>query len=291
MERIIVGIDAESASELAIEWVIRRARHTTLAVTLVTAIDSLVDDPPTARDRQLALAERIRLVHPGLDIKTELADASIHRALEERSKDADLLVIGSHRTRPIRSLLAGEVSSLIASRAHCPTVIVPDDWTPCDGAIVVGLGMDDTSEPAMLFGVREAQRRSSILKLVHASLEGDSAAHREILDAAGRRLRAGHPHARILEQLVNGRATDALLAESDSAELVVIGTHHHEPAVGLILGSASSHLLRRSRVPVCIVPDTGDRLVEDPAGVEHNWAAGIGDADVRVLDPLGLGRL
>jgi nucleotide-binding universal stress UspA family protein len=291
MERIIIGIDAEQASEVAIEWVIRRARFTEVTVTLVTAFDSLIDDPMITRERQLALAARIRSAHPGLDVGIELAQASIHRALEERSQDADLLVIGSHRTRPIRSLLAGEVSSLIASRAHCPTVIVPDDWTPQDGHIVVGVGMDATSQPAMLFGVREAQRRSTVLKLVHASLEGDTLAHQKILGAAARRLRAGHPHARILEQLVHGRATDALVADSGSAELVVIGTHHREPLIGLILGSVSSHLLRRSPVPVCIVPDTGARLVKDEVGVEHNWAAGIGDADARVLDPLGLGRI
>ncbi|MCU1418192.1 MAG: hypothetical protein JWP32_2366, partial [Schumannella sp.] len=42
-----------------------------------------------------------------------------------------------------------------------------------------------------------------------------------------------------------------------------------------------------------IVPDMGARLEDDDAqeGAEHNWAAGIGDADARVLDPLGLGSV
>jgi hypothetical protein len=82
-----------------------------------------------------------------------------------------------------------------------------------------------------------------------------------------------------------------MLADSESAELIVIGTHHREPALGLLLGSTGGHLLRRSGVPVCIVPDMGARLLDDVAGVEHNWAAGIGDADARVLDPLGLGSI
>lgn len=308
MERIVIGIDAEPASSLAIDWVIRRAHHTAVDVTLVTAFDSLVDDPMAARERQIALAERIRTAHPEVQVEIELANASIHRALEERSEGADLLVIGSHRTRPIRSMLAGAVPSLIAAQSHCPTVIVPDDWTPREGDIVVGVSADDTSDPALIFGAHEARRRSAILRLVHAwqitpgaamassaliapPVDGELEAHREILHAAGRRLRAGLPHARIAEHLVQDRIADALLASSEAAELIVIGTHHHEPVVGLVLGSTGGHLLRRSQVPVCIVPDMGARLLDESVGFEHNWAAGIGDSDARVLDPLGLGSV
>jgi nucleotide-binding universal stress UspA family protein len=289
MEHIVIGIDAEPASTLAIDWVIRRAHDLPVDVTLVTAFDTLVDDPMAARERQLALADRIRSAHPAVQVEIELANASIHRALEERSEGADLLVIGSHRTRPVRSMLAGAVPSRIAAQSHCPTVIVPDDWTPHDGEIVVGLDADDTSDPALIFGAQEAHRRSSNLRLVHAwqvtpgatmasvaliapPVDGERDAHREILDAAGRRLQAGHPHARVAEHLVQGPIADALLADVDSAELIVIGTHHYEPAIGLVLGSTGGHLLRRSQVPVCIVPDMGARLVETVGS----------DADARV---------
>ena len=304
MEHIVIGVDA--ASSLAIDWVIRRAHHAPVDVTLVTAFDSLIDDPMAVRQRQLALADRIRDAHPEVQVEIELANASIHRALEERSETADLLVIGSHRTRPIRSALAGGVPSLIAAKSHCPTVIVPEDWTPRDGEVIVGVSADDTSDPALIFGLREAARRAAILRLVHAwqvtpgatmastallapPSEGEREAHRQILDTAGRRLRVGHRHARITEHLVNDRVADALLAHTEAAELIVIGTHHHEPAVGLLLGSTGGHLLRRSQIPICIVPDTGARLDDVGGGAEHNWAAGIGEADARVLDPLGFG--
>ncbi len=282
MERIVVGIDAEPASSLAVDWVIRRARHAPVAVTLVTAFDSLADDPMVVRDRLISLADRIRTADPEGQVDIELANASIHRALEERSESANLLVIGSHRTRPIRSALAGAVPSLIAAQAHCPTVIVPDDWKPQDGEIVVGVGTDATSDPALIFGALEAQRRSSALRLVHAwhiapgtaiaagallapPIEGEHEAHREVLHSAGLRLRAGYPDARIAEHLVQDRTADGLLAESRKAELIVIGTHHHEPAAGLLLGATGAQLLRRSQVPVCIVPDLGARLDDERA--------------------------
>ena len=43
----------------------------------------------------------------------------------------------------------------------------------------------------------------------------------------------------------------------------------------------AGHLLRRSRVPVCIVPDMGARLVDETVGAGHNRAGGSGDADAR----------
>lgn len=272
MEHIIVGIDAEPPSELAVGWVIRRAADTRMRVTLVTAFDALIDDPMVARERLLMLADRITAVDPGLHVDIELADASIHQALEVRSRYADLIVIGSHSTRPVRSLLAGGLPARVAARAHCPVVIVPDDWDPRSGPILVGVSEDDTSEPALRFGAHESQRRAVELELVHAWLPDSPAAdvavamlvaaskpdvrgfHRELLTAAADRLRREFPRARIVEHLAQDRTADALAERSKSAELVIIGTHHHGPEAGWLLGSIAGHLLRDSMAPVCVVP-------------------------------------
>ena len=298
MERIIIGIDAEPASALAVEWVARRPGAAPSEITLVTAFDSFVDDPIAARDRQLAFADRLREALPSTRVEIELANASIPRALEERSRAADLLVIGSHRTRPVRSILSGGAPSFIAAQSHCPTVIVPDDWAARDGAIVVGVGLDDTSDPAVEFGVREAARTSSDLRLVHAwrgdgagggsSSERDS--HRDRVAAVGARLRAHHPSIDISEHLVDGRIADALLAEDHAAQLIVIGTHHHgEPAISLFLGSTGGHLLMRSTIPVCIVPDSGDRVDEHPsADVELVDAAERAFLAADDIDPIDI---
>lgn len=43
MERIVVGIDTEAASQVAVDWVIRRAQREPASVRLVKAFDMLID--------------------------------------------------------------------------------------------------------------------------------------------------------------------------------------------------------------------------------------------------------
>jgi nucleotide-binding universal stress UspA family protein len=296
MEHIIVGIDAESPSEQAVGWVIRRSRDTAMRVTLVTAFDSLIDDPMAARARLIGLADRITSVDPSVVVDIELANASIHRALEERSWYADLMVIGSHRTRPIRSMLSGGLPARVAARAHCPIVIVPEDWKPLGGPIVVGIAEDSSSEPALGFAAREAERQSVELDLVHAWLPDSPtrnvavallvaatapdvrAFHHELLSASAELLRGAYPRVEIVEHLDQDRTADALAERSKTAQLVVIGTHHHGPEAGLLLGSIAGHLLRESSSVICIVPTVEVRSAsEEPAQVPIA-AAGVGAA-------------
>ncbi len=276
MERIIIGVDTRHESQPAIDWAIRRADRTRLGVTLVTAFDSLIDDPAKARQRLIALAERITAAGTVASVEIELANASIHQALEDRSRQADLVVIGSHRTRPVRSLLAGGLPTRVSAHAHCPVVLVNDDWIPRDGSVVVGLGSDETSEPALRFAAEEALRRSTSLELVHAwqITPGEAmasaalivapdgfirGAHRAQLDDASRALRREFPNLPIVDILAQVPTADALIEASASAELVVIGTHHHEAEIGLLVGSVGGRLLRRLRVPVCVVPGRSPR--------------------------------
>ena len=55
--------------------------------------------------------------------RTVVCDAAAH-ALVTRSKDADLVVVGSHGLGRIAASLLGSVSSQVAQHARCPVVIV-----------------------------------------------------------------------------------------------------------------------------------------------------------------------
>ena len=267
MYRITVGVDAEAASSAAVDWVLHWHRARTARITLVTAFDYLVDDveeDAAALERE---AWRLRTALPEAVVETALADGGIGRVLDRRSREADLLVVGSHRTRHARSVLAGRLSLRVAQHASCPVVIVPDDWRPRHGSIAAGVGDDPASEAAVAFAAAEADALGIPLHLLHAwspvapaaevpALAVDPlaerAAHAERLVSVARdaRRRCGA----VREHLHEGAAGLALTALAADAALVVVGTHRSGPIGELLLGSTAATLVRDSRTPVCVVP-------------------------------------
>lgn len=267
MYRITVGVDASAAASTAVEWVIswHRARHAQIA--LVTAFDYLVEEV----DEDVAVLERaawrIREALPDAVVETAMADGSVPGVLQRRSLEADLLVIGSHRTHHVRSVLTGRLPLRIAEHAACPVVVVPDDWQRRTGSVVVGLGDDDTSDAAIAFAAAEAADLGVELRVLHAwslpssssevpSLLTDPAelrtAHGDRLADAARQARGRCPDVR--EHLHEGAAGGALVALAADASLAVVGTHRTGPIGELLVGSTAASLIRDSRTPVCVVP-------------------------------------
>lgn len=270
MERIVIGIDTEAASQVAVDWVIRRAQREPAAIRLVKAFDMLIDAPLRDAEMLARTKARIEEAAPGAEVETKLIDGSIMEALVGQSSSADLVVLGYHRRHPLLSALSGALPVRFAARSHCATVVVPEDWEPRDGAIVLGIGDDEVAETATEFAVREAQHPRRPLELVHAwqlptpswdaigaliaSADDLHDAHRDILGGVTDRLRQTHPALEIRESLAQGPTALALLDAAQDAELVVLGTHRRGLASGLILGSTAIDLLPQSRIPVCIVP-------------------------------------
>lgn len=267
MYRITVGVDDSPAASVAVEWVINwhRARHA--QITLVTAFDYLVEEV----DEDVAVLERaawrIREALPDAVVETAMADGSVPGVLERSSRVADLLVVGSHRTRHVRSVLTGRLPLRIAEHAACPVVVVPDDWQKRTGSVVVGLGDDDTSDAAIAFAAAEAADLGVELRILHAWSPPAStadvpldpvdpvelrAAHGERLAEVAGRARGRCPEVR--EHLHEGAAGGALVALAADAALAVVGTHRTGPIGELLVGSTAASLIRDSRTPVCVVP-------------------------------------
>jgi nucleotide-binding universal stress UspA family protein len=267
MYRITVGVDASSAASTAVDWVIGWHRSARAGITLVTAFDYLVDEI----DEDAALLERaaarIRAALPDARVATAMADGSVPGVLERRSRETDVLVVGSHRSRHVRSVLTGRLPLRIAEHAACPVVIVPDDWQPRPGAIVVGVGDDASSDGAIRFAAAEAAELGVELEVLHAwsrpasaaevpSLVTDAeelhAAHGARLAEAARRARETVPEVR--QRLHEGSAGLAMVALASDAALAVVGTHRSGPIGELLVGSTAASLIRESRTPVCVVP-------------------------------------
>lgn len=268
-ERVLVGIDDEAASQVAVDWVIDRAQHREVRVTVMTAFDLMISDPTEEEARLAMTADRIRAAVPGMEVETAFVERSIVEGLIDWSDSHDLLVIGAHAHHPVRSALAGSLPFRVASRSHCRAVVVPDDWKPSTGLVVVGVGDDETADRALLVAALEADELERDLEVVHAwqmptptepiaSLVIDPdllvAAHREILDDALDRVRAAYPAVHVRGALHQGHPGTVLAARAKNASIVVLGTHHRGPITAAIIGSTALPLLTAGGVPVCIVP-------------------------------------
>jgi nucleotide-binding universal stress UspA family protein len=141
MEKIVVGIDGSDASKAALRWAVDDARGRGAEVVALHAYDvelPTTDAVPTAPiDIPAFVAEiheeaqrfAVDLVDDVVGkaatvdvapIAVEETDAA--RALIDASRDADLLVVGSHG-RGISGLRLGSVSLECAQHAECPVVI------------------------------------------------------------------------------------------------------------------------------------------------------------------------
>jgi nucleotide-binding universal stress UspA family protein len=137
--------------------------------------------------------------------------------------------------------------------------------------IVVGVDGSDISREALRFALDEASIRNtgvravlawSAIPVVPMQAPGvdpgidieplRDAAHvtlREAVEAV-----AGAGAADVEQVVVEGQAGEAILAHSDDAQLIVVGTHAHGALAELILGSVSHHVVKHARCPVVVVP-------------------------------------
>lgn len=133
--QVVVGVDGSPQSHRALEWAITEARLRHGHVRVVTGWQF-----PTATIGLTGMAAELdsveRLAHQlqrraltgvrleGVSVTTEVHEGPAAEVLLNASRDADLLVVGSHGYGGLTSLLLGSVSNQIAHHAPCPVLIV-----------------------------------------------------------------------------------------------------------------------------------------------------------------------
>jgi nucleotide-binding universal stress UspA family protein len=142
MEKIVVGIDGSDASKDALRWAVEDARARGAEVVALHAYEAPVPvldavAPATPVDLPGLVAEAhddaqqfvTKVVDEvvGNVVSVDVAPIAVEdepvKALLDASRDADLLVVGSHG-HGLSGLLLGSVSLECAQHAACPVVIV-----------------------------------------------------------------------------------------------------------------------------------------------------------------------
>jgi nucleotide-binding universal stress UspA family protein len=146
------------------------------------------------------------------------------------------------------------------------------------GEVLVCVDFSETTERVMAAAIRLGAATGLTARLVHvAASESELAGYdKEAFEAATPDKRAGQlrdEHVRLAEladrltaagltvvesALVMGHTAEQIvrLAQQDDAELIVVGSHGHGGLHHLMVGSVTEDLLRRSPVPVVVVPAT-----------------------------------
>jgi nucleotide-binding universal stress UspA family protein len=138
---IIAGVDGSEESRAALQWAYDEATHHGASLTVVMTWHSptLPQSPPygalTEKDYESqpklaalgvldGLVAELENRTPEVDVRTSIEEGSPAKVLIERSKGADLVVVGHRGHGGFAGMLLGSVSQHLVAHAECPVVVV-----------------------------------------------------------------------------------------------------------------------------------------------------------------------
>jgi len=282
---IVVGVDGSPAANAAAVWAAREAAMRNVPLTVVHAVKAIVPTYPgiplpagvgvwqEEQGRQV-LEQAAKIAREAVrgdrvvDVTTELAFGAPVSALVGMSAEVEMVVVGGSGRGAVSRLLLGSVSSSVVHSAHCPVAVIRDEDPlmphPMQAPVLVGLDGSPASELAVAIAFDEASRRGVELIALHAWSDV------EVLDVAGLDWAAVKAEAErsLAEQLAGWqeRYPDVtvhrlvecdhparqLIERSESAQLVVVGSHGRAGVSGALLGSVSNAIVHSVRMPVIV---------------------------------------
>ncbi|HEU0191815.1 MAG TPA: universal stress protein [Mycobacterium sp.] len=284
---ILVGVDGSPSSIAAVDWAARDAalRGLPLMLVHVLAPPVVMTFPETPMpagyedwqreqgERHLRAAIGIAEGHTGpagpVRVDAETAAGPTVPTLVDLSNEADLLVVGCRGHGRLRRSLLGSVSSAVVRHAHCPVAVIHDEHPdlphPAEAPVVVGIDGSPVSEAATAFAFEEASLRGVPLVAVHAwhdvsvfEFPGIDAATMQtdgelVLAERLAGWQERFPDVPVRRVVAGDRPADQLIEQSQSAQLVVVGSHGRGGFAGMVLGSVSLAVVQSARMPVVVV--------------------------------------
>lgn len=280
---VTVGIDGSRGSDRALEWGAAHARRSGVALEIVYAYSIPWDRSPFGSPPEEALQKycsdllasaerRAEKVAPGLQIDARSEAGSATEVLLNASKDAAAVVVGARGRGGAIGTMVGSVGTRLATTAHCPVFVVPDnDGLPTTGPVVIGVDDSECGFAAMRLARAEAVKRQTFVRAVRAyqtpvlmgpvepdilrrvqRFEYDTAA--TVIDDVCRRTAHGEgADVEVRPLMVEASPADAVLKAGEEAQLIVVGSHGKHLAGRLLLGSVSRLVLQEAGCPVAVV--------------------------------------
>lgn len=280
---IVVAVDGSPASTVAAGWAAREAAMRNIPLTVVHAVStptatfppvpypeslvtSLEDEGKKAIMHAMKVAEDAMPADRSVPIGRKLVYAAPAPALLKMSDKAEMIVMGSAGRGVLARGLLGSVSSTVVRHANCPVAVVRDEELPDlrNAPVLLGTDGSPASELATEIAFDEASRRGVDLVAIHAwsdaavvevfeidwpAVEGE--AERSLAESlAGWQER--YPDVTVHRLIAQDRAARHLIDKSETAQLVVVGSHGRGSLSRMLLGSVSNAVLHSVRVPIIV---------------------------------------
>jgi nucleotide-binding universal stress UspA family protein len=275
---LTVGVDGSDPSLRALDWAIAEAARQDVPLRVLYA--SLWDQyarpaPGTGPGRPAyrllaenivgSARERAARLAPGVPCSAQAVADDAVGALLRAAPGAYALVVGNRGRGELTDMLLGSTGLTVAGQAPCPVVVVRGAGPNVRGdfgRVTLGVGGKDESSAAVGFAFRTAEAREARLDALHAwrspdggAEEGAGRAEAErTLDEALAQARRDHPRVAVRTGTAEAKARTPLLEASASSDLLVVGAHRRDGAIGLHLGPVNHALLHHASCPVAVVP-------------------------------------
>ena len=285
---IVVGVNDDKASAVALDWAVDEASRRHLPLLLCYAEPIPLQGPtfettprPSSRAGEAVLAgavDRVRTLARDVEVSTATAFGTPAPVLVDASRQAALLVVGARGRGALASAMLGSTSVDVAAHAHCPVMVVRElpSVAPDRPGVVVGSDGSELSSAAIGAAFLQADARALPLTVVQAwfvdydttglAVIESAEARRQVAEeerAVAAEVVAGwsekYPDVAVRQHVVNEHPVKALVDHSAGAELVVVGSRGRGGFAGLLLGSVSQGVLHHAHCPVLVVRHTTER--------------------------------
>src|SRR5271166_184254 len=279
---IAVGVDGSAASNAAVFWAAREGAMRNVPLSLVHMFKTFVptfpqipmpsgvaewqeDDGRKVLEQAVKIAEDAVPTDRKIAITSEVKCSPPVPTLVDLSQEAAMLVVGSNGRGAVGRVLLGSVSSGVLRSAKWPVAVIRAEASfmphSDQAPVLVGIDCSPASELALAVAFDEASYRGVELTAFHAWsdvavyqipwLDWKSEAEQSLAEyLAGWQER--YPDVKVRRLLALDHPGRALIEESESAQLVVVGSHGRGALTGMLLGSVSNAVVHSVHTPVIV---------------------------------------